>query len=176
MLSLIDLEQDRDRIVEGLMLMLESDEPEETLAALDELEAKIAGKADAIAAVHASKKGEIAYLKERISAYQDKLTIKENALKRFEGYVKGILERREDPKIIGKSSQLALVKNGGKAPLWVDELMPIEAFPEDLVIKKVVQSLDKDAIRAALDADGDLKIDGKLIAQELPRTFRLKIG
>jgi hypothetical protein len=176
MTSLIDLEQDRDRLIEDLMLMLESDEPEETLAALDELEAKIAGKADAIAAVHASKKGEIAYLKERISTYQEKLVIKENALKRFEGYVKGILERRENPKIVGKSSQLALVKNGGKAPLWVDELMPIEEFPEGLATKKVVQSLDKDAIRANLDSDGELKIDGKLIAQELPRTFRLKIS
>jgi hypothetical protein len=174
--SLIDLEQDRDRLVEDLMLMLESDEPEETLAALDELEAKIAGKADAIAAVHASKKGEIAYLKERIAAYQDKLTIKENALKRFEGYIKGILERREDPKIVGKSSQLALVKNGGKAPLWIDESVSIYDFPDGLLVSKTVYSLDKDAIRAALDADGDLKIDGNLVAQELPRTFRLKIG
>ena len=176
MTSLIELEKDRSRLVENIMLMLESDEPEDALSALDELEKQISDKADAIAAVYAAKKGEIEYLKSRIESYQEMLTTRKNALERFEKYIKGILERREDPTIKGKSSKLTLVKNGGKAPLWIDEMVPIEQFPVEFVIEKTTLSLDKEKIREKLDDTKQFRFKGSLLAEELPRTYRLKIS
>jgi hypothetical protein len=43
------------------------------------------------------------------------------------------------------------------------------------VTEKVTLSLDKEAIRASLDEKGELKFNGALLAEELPRTYRLKI-
>jgi hypothetical protein len=180
MTSLLELEQDRSSLVEQILSMMELSEsgeadPGDTLAALDELEKQIAGKADAIAAMVAVKKAEIAYLKEREEAYRTMRIHRENALKRFEDYIKGILQRREESTITGKSAKLSLVKNGGKAPLWIDETVPVEKFPAEFVTEKVTLSLDKEAIRASLDEKGELKFNGALLAEELPRTYRLKI-
>ncbi len=71
MASLLDLELSRDDLVEQIMNFIQEGEVEgitDTVALLDSfdrLEAQIATKVDAIAAVVAAKEGEIAYLKKR---------------------------------------------------------------------------------------------------------------
>lgn len=180
MTSLLDLEKDRSSLVEQILSMLELSEsgeadPGDTLTALDELEKQIAGKADAIATMVAVKRAEIAYLKEREESYRTMRIHRENALKRFEDYIKNILQRREDSTIKGKSAKLSLVKNGGKAPLWIDETVPVEKFPIQFVATKTTYVLNKDQIREGLDEAGELWVDGNLVAQELLRTYRLKI-
>jgi hypothetical protein len=75
--SLINLESQRDRLVEEIMELAESTSAEEIAGATEsngadelivkfnELEAAIADKVDAIAATIAAQKGDIAYLKSR---------------------------------------------------------------------------------------------------------------
>jgi Siphovirus Gp157 len=176
MTSLMELEQDRDSLVERIMQMIESDDPTDTLQALDELERQISTKADSIAAVHASQKGQIDYLKSRIKHYENLLKIRENALDRFEKYIRDILERKDVPVINGKVSKLTLVKNGGKPPLWINENIPIESYPSELLTAKTTLTLNKEAVRDSLDQSGSLWIKDDLAAQEQPRTFRLKIS
>jgi hypothetical protein len=86
MASLLDLELSRDDLVEQIMAFIEEEEAEgktDTIALInsfDELEAQIATKVDAIAAVVAAKEGEIAYLRKRRDNFNSQIEVRENAL------------------------------------------------------------------------------------------------
>jgi cell division protein FtsB len=128
MTSLLDLELSRDDLVEQIMNFIQEGEVEgitDTVALLDSfdrLEAQIATKVDAIAAVVAAKEGEIAYLKKRRDHFNSQIEVRENALSNFRTYLKKIAESRGDLTIKGREATIKLVKNGGKQPLWTNEI------------------------------------------------------
>ena len=184
MASLLDLELSHDDLVEQIMAFIEEEEVEgktDTIALLnsfDELEAQIATKVDAIAAVVAAKEGEIAYLKKRRDYFNSQIEIRENALSNFKTYLKKILENRDDSTIKGREATIKLVKNGGKQPLWTNGNIPAQDFPANLVTVQTSYKICTETIRQQLAESGaeELVIDGEVLAKLQPRGTHLRIG
>jgi hypothetical protein len=183
MSTLIELEQIRDALVEQILSGLETETESEGLTAIEleellsQLESKIANKVDAIAAVVTAKNAEIAYLKERRDYFDKLIKTRQNALDRFKDYLKSILERRANSTIIGKETKLRLVKNGGKQPVWINPDLAIQNLPPELVKVETSYAIDSDIIREKLaESDGELTLDGQLIAKLEERGTHLRIG
>ncbi len=184
MTSLLDLELSRDSLVEKIMAFIEEEEVEgktDTIALInsfDELEAQIATKVDAIAAVVAAKEGEIAYLRKRRDNFNSQIEIRENALSNFKTYLKKILENRVDSTIKGREATIKLVNNGGKQPLWTNSNIPAQYFPVNLVTVQTSYEVCTDTIRQQLADSGaeELVVDGEVLAKLQPRGTHLRIG
>jgi hypothetical protein len=184
MASLLDLELSRDDLVEQIMNFIQEGEVEgitDTVALLDSfdrLEAQIATKVDAIAAVVAAKEGEIAYLKKRCDHFNSQIEVRENALSNFRTYLKKILENREDLTIKGREATIKLVKNGGKQPLWTNGNIPAKDFPANLVTVQTSYKVCTKTIRKQLaeSGAGELVVNGKVLAKLQPRGTHLRIG
>jgi hypothetical protein len=184
MASLIDLELNRDNLVEQIMATIEEGETEGTtdsaviLDQFDRLEAQIATKVDAIAVVVAAKEGEIAYLKKRRDYFNNQIEVRENALSNFKSYLKKILENRADSTIKGREATIKLVKNGGKQPLWTNGNIPAKDFPANLVTVQTNYKVCTETIRQQLADSGaeELVVDGKILAKLQPRGTHLRIG
>jgi Siphovirus Gp157 len=183
MASLLDLEKNRDALVEQIMASIEEGEAESTtcpadiLAQFDLLETQIATKVDAIAAVVAAKEGEIAYLKSRRDRLDRQVEIGQNALDSFKTYLKNILERRDDPKIKGRESTIRLVKNGGKQTLWTNGHVLAQDFPPELVTVETSYRVCTETIRQQLAESGieELVVGGKVLAKLQPRGTHIRI-
>ncbi len=184
MASLIDLELSRDNLVEQIMALIEEGETEGTtdsaviLEQFDRLEAQIATKVDAIAAVVAAKEGEIAYLKKRRDNFNSQIEARENALSNFKTYLKKILENRADSTIKGREATIKLVKNGGKQPLWTNGNIPAKDFPVNLVTVQTSYKVCTETIRQqfAESCVEELVVDGEVLAKLQPRGTHLRIG
>jgi Siphovirus Gp157 len=197
MASLINLELERDLLVEQIMELAESAvsedieiadgtidptaEPsssEQLLAKFEELEAAIADKVDAIAAVIAAQKGEIDYLKSRRDHFNAAIEVKTKALEKFENYLKDTIAARPNGSIKGKTATIKVVKNGGKQPLWINPEIDDKDFPAELVTIATVYKVDKDLLRQQLAASGEdnLIIGGETVACFKPRGTHLRIG
>lgn len=184
MTSLLDLELSRDDLVEQIMAFIEEEEVEgktDTIALInsfDELEAQIATKVDAIAAVVAAKEGEIAYLKKRRDHFDRQIEIRENALSNFKTYLKKIVENRDDSTIKGQSATIKLVKNGGKQTLWTNAHIAAKDFPSELVTVETSYRVCTETIRQQLVKSGseELVIGGVILAKLQPRGTHLRIG
>jgi hypothetical protein len=184
MTSLMDLEFDRDDLVEQIMAAIEAETTEGVtdsaiiLQKLDELEAQIADKVDAIAAVVAAKQGEIDHLKSREQYFARQVEVRENALASFKAYLKKILENRDSSAIKGRSATIKLVKNGGKQTLWTNGQIDPQAFPANFVTLQTSYKISTDGIRQQLLESGleELVIDGVILAKLQPRGTHLKIG
>ena len=153
MVSLIDLEFSRDNLVEQIMASIQEGEAEGTtdataiLEQFDQLDAQIATKVDAIAAVVAAKQGEIDYLKSREQYFARQAEVRENALASFKAYLKKILENRDGSAIKGRSTTIKLVKNGGKQTLWTNGQIDPQAFPANFVTVQTSYKISTDGIR-----------------------------
>lgn len=197
MTSLIDLELERDLLVERIMELAESVVTEEIapdldssdpntdrssaellLAKFDELETKIAEKVDAIAAIIAAQKGTIDYLKARRDHFDRAIEVKIKALERFESYLKNAVAARPNGSIKGQTTTISVVKNGGKQPLWVDPDFDEKKLPVEVVTIVTTYKIDKEALRFKLAAAGkdSLIIDGNIVAALQPRGTHLRIG
>jgi hypothetical protein len=197
MTSLINLESERDALVELIMELAEStaateidiadgtieptaaqDNSEQLLAKFEELETAIANKVDAIAAVVAAQKGEIDYLKARRDYFNRAIDVKTRAIDKFESYLKTVVAARPNSSIKGKTATIKIVKNGGKQPLWIDPTIDDKDFPPEVVTIATTFKVDKNALRLKLAASGEdnLTIDGKIIASLQPRGTHLQIG
>ncbi|AFY97100.1 siphovirus Gp157 family protein [Chamaesiphon minutus] len=184
MTSLLDLELSRDDLVEQIMAFIEEEEvegktdPIALINSFDELEAQIATKVDAIAAVVAAKEGEIAYLRKRRDNFNSQIEVRENALSNFKTYLEKILENRADSTIKGREATIKLVKNGGKQPLWTNENIPAKDFPANLVTVQTSYKVCTETIRKQLAESGakELVINGEVLAQLQPRGTHLRIG
>ncbi|WP_310428016.1 siphovirus Gp157 family protein [Chamaesiphon sp. VAR_48_metabat_135_sub] len=184
MVSLIDLELNRDNLVEQIMATIEEGETEGTtdstviLEQFDLLETQIATKVDAIAAVIAAKEGEITYLKKRRDHFNGQIEIRENALSNFKTYLKKIVENRDDSTIKGREATIKLVKNGGKQPLWTNGNIPAKDFPANLVTVQTSYKVCTDTIRQQLAESGaeELVVNGEVLAKLQPRGTHLRIG
>jgi Siphovirus Gp157 len=184
MASLMDLEFNRDDLVEQIMAFIEEEEADgvtDTIALInsfDELETQIATKVDAIAAVVVAKKGEIAYLKKRRDNFNIQIEVRENALSNFKTYLKKILETRDNSTIKGREATIKLVKNGGKQPLWTNENIPAKDFPANLVTVQTNYKVCTVTIRQQLADSGaeELVVDGEVLAKLQPRGTHLRIG
>jgi Siphovirus Gp157 len=197
MASLINLELERDLLVEQIMELAESaaaadieiadgtidptaeqNGSEQLLAKFEELEAAIADKVDAIAAVIAAQKGEIDYLKSRRDHFNAAIEVKTKALEKFENYLKDTIATRPNSSIKGKTATIKVVKNGGKQPLWINPEIDDKDFPAELVTIATVYKVDKDLLRQQLAASGEdsLTIGGETVACFKPRGTHLRIG
>ena len=184
MASLLDLETNRDALVEQIMASIEEGETESTtcpadiLEQFDLLETQIATKVDAIAAVVAAKEGEIAYLKNRRDQLDRQIEIRQNALSSFKTYLKKILEHRDEPTIKGRESTIKLVKNGGKQTLWTNTQISAREFPPELVTVETSYRICTEAIRQQIAESGteELLIGGVTLAKLQPRGTYLRIG
>ena len=197
MASLINLELERDLLVEQIMELAESaaaedieiadgaidptaeqNGSEQLLAKFEELEAAIADKVDAIAAVIAAQKGEIDYLKSRRDHFNAAIEVKTKALEKFENYLKNTIATRPNSSIKGKAATIKVVKNGGKQPLWINPEIDDKDFPAELVTIATVYKVDKDLLRQQLAASGEdnLTIGGETVACFKPRGTHLRIG
>ena len=180
----MDLEFNRDDLVEQIMNFMQEEEVDgvtDTVALLnsfDQLEAQIATKVDAIAAVVAAKEGEIAYLKKRRDNFNSQIEIRENALSNFKIYLKKILENRDNSTIKGREATIKLVKNGGKQPLWTNNNIPARDFPANLVTVQTSYKICTETIRQQLAESGaeELVVDGEVLAKLQPRGIHLRIG
>ena len=184
MASLMDLELNRDNLVEQIMALIEEGETEDAtdpaviLKQFDLLETQIATKVDAIAAVVAAKEGEITYLKKRRDNFNSQIEIRENALSNFKAYLKKILENRTDSTIKGREVTIKLVKNGGKQPLWTNSNIPAQDFPPNLVTVQTSYKVCPETIRQQLADSGaeELVVDGEILAKLQPRGTHLRIS
>ena len=184
MASLLDLELSRDDLVEQIMAFIEEEEVEgktDTIALInsfDELEAQIATKVDAIAAVVAAKEGEIAYLRKRRDNFNSQIEVRENALSNFKTYLKKIVENRDNSTIKGREATIKLVKNGGKQPLWTNGNILAKDFPANLVTVQTSYKVCTETIRQQLAESGaeELVVDGEVLAKLQPRGTHLRIG
>jgi Siphovirus Gp157 len=197
MTSLINLESERDALVEQIMELAESaatadiniadgtvdptseaNTTEQLLAKFDELETAIASKVDAIAAVIAAQKGEIDYLKSRRDYINKAIDVKTKALEKFESYLKTVVTARPNGSIKGKAATIKVVSNGGKQPIWVDPSIDDKDFPPELVTITTTFKVDKNTIRRKLAESGEdnLTIDGRVVAALQPRGTHLRIN
>jgi uncharacterized protein YoxC len=192
MTSLIDLELERDLLVEQIMELTESVVTKEItstcdpndgnaellLAKFEELETAIADKVDAIAAVIAAQKGAIDYLKSRRDHFDRASDVKTKALERFESYLKNLVAARPNGSIKGKTATISVVKNGGKQPLWVDPDFDEKKLPAEVITIVTTYKVDKEALRQKLAAIGEdsLTINGNIVATLQPRGTHLRIG
>ena len=185
--SLINLESQRDRLVEEIMELTESTsnegiqdatDPEELVAKFEELEAAITDKVDAIAAVVAAQKGDIAYLKSRRDEFTRIIDRKVKALEKFENYLKAIVTNRPDAQLKGLDATIKVVKNGGVQPIWLNPDIEERNFPPDLVTITTTYKVDRQAVLKKLAESGQdsLIVDGKPIATVQPRGTHLRIG
>jgi Siphovirus Gp157 len=188
--SLINLESERDRLVEEIMDLAESTSveelagaaesngSEELLVKFNELEAAITDKVDAIAAVIAAQKGDIAYLKSRRDEFTRAIDRKVKALEKFENYLKSIVANRPDAQLKGKDATIKVVKNGGVQPLWLNPDIEERNFPSELVTIATTYKVDRQAVLKKLAESGEdnLVVDGEQIACLQPRGTHLRIG
>ena len=166
------------------MALIEEGETEGTtdsaviLEQFERLEAQIATKVNAIAAVVAAKEGEIAYLKKRRDHFNGQIEIRENALSNFKTYLKKIVENRDDSTIKGQSATIKLVKNGGKQTLWTNAHIAAKDFPSELVTVETSYRVCTETIRQQLVKSGteELVIGGVILAKLQPRGTHLRIG
>jgi hypothetical protein len=190
MASLLDLEQDRCYLLENIFTYLEATDDineddiseddievlEKTQDLLLQLEQQIANKVDSITAMVAAKEAEIKYIDDRIKHFQALKKSKERYLNNFKNHIKSMIDRRSEKKIEGNVSSLAIVNNGGNQPIWVNEEKDPSEYPDEFIKVKKVYSLNKDALRQALQVDKEIKDDdGKILAYLLPRGKRLVI-
>jgi hypothetical protein len=188
--SLINLESERDKLVEEIMELAEStsaDElagatesngAEELLVKFNELEAAIIDKVEAIAAVVAAQKGDIAYLKSRRDEFNRAIDRKVKALEKFDNYLKAIVANRPDAQLKGKDATIKVVKNGGIQPIWLNPDIEERNFPPDLVTIATTYKVNRQAVLKKLAESGEdsLIVDGKPIATMQPRGTHLRIG
>jgi hypothetical protein len=188
--SLINLESQRDRIVEEIMELAESISAEEIAGATEssgadelivkfnELEAAIADKVDAIAAVIAAQKGDIAYLKSRRDEFNRAIDRKVKALEKFENYLKAIVANRPDAQLKGLDATIKVVKNGGSQPIWINPDIEERNFPPELVTIATTYKVDRQAVLKKLAESGEdnLVVDGEQIACLQPRGTHLRIS
>jgi Siphovirus Gp157 len=188
--SLINLESQRDRLVEEIMELAESTSAEEIAGATEsngadelivkfnELEAAIADKVDAIAATIAAQKGDIAYLKSRRDEFTRAIDRKVKALEKFENYLKAIVTNRPDAQLKGKDATIKIVKNSGSQPIWLNPDIEERNFPPDLVAITTTYKVDRQAVLKKLAESGEdnLVVDGEQIACLQPRGTHLRIG
>ena len=164
--------------VEELAGAAESNGSEELLVKFNELEAAITDKVDAIAAVIAAQKGDIAYLKSRRDELTRAIDRKVKALEKFENYLKSIVANRPDAQLKGKDATIKVVKNGGVQPLWLNPDIEERNFPSELVTIATTYKVDRQAVLKKLAESGEdnLVVDGEQIACLQPRGTHLRIG
>jgi hypothetical protein len=186
----MNLESERDRLVEEIMELAElasadelasatgSNGSDELLVKFEELEAAITEKVDAIAAVIAAQKGDIAYLKSRRDEFNRAIDRKVKALEKFENYLKAIVANRPDAQLKGKDATIKVVKNGGIQPIWLNPDIEERNFPPDLVTIATTYKVNRQALLKKLAESGEdsLIVDGKPIAAVQPRGTHLRIG
>jgi hypothetical protein len=184
MASLLELGGIQDALLEIIFAALEdpNEDPEQQevlQSQLGELQAEIADKVDAIAAVMAAKQAEVAYLVERREHFDRLIKSRQTALDRFKDYVKYALEKQATTTIVGKEAKLRLVANGGKAPVWINEAIDTQDFPADAVVTKTSYSVSIEWIRSQLAAAGTNELideDGRILAKLQERGTHLRIG
>ena len=134
----------------NLLDLAGSAEPEEIETFNDTLEAvlgQIEVKADGYAAVMTEIEGRadiVAKEINRLKAIEDRLVATH---KRMKDRLKSAMEELHTNEIKTDLHRFKIVKNGGKLPLSIDE----GCVPEEYIKKVVVESPDKDKIRAALE-------------------------
>jgi hypothetical protein len=188
--SIINLESQRDRLVEEIMELAESTSAEEIAGATEssgaeellvkfnELEAAITDKVDAIVATIAAQKGDIAYLKSRRDEFTRAIDRKVKALEKFENYLKSVVAERPNAQLKGKDATIKIVKNGGVQPIWLNPDIEERNFPPDLVAITTTYKVDRQAVLKKLAESGEdnLVVDGEQIACLQPRGTHLRIG
>ncbi len=184
MASLLELGGIQDALLEMIFTALEdpTEDPEQQAVLqtqLAELQAEIADKVDAIAAVMAAKQAELTYLAARREHFDRLVKSRQDALDRFKDYVKYALENQATTALAGKEAKIRLVKNGGKAPVWINDEIEVRDFPADAVVTKTAYSVSSEWIRTKLAETGTDELvgeDGRILAKLQERGTHLRIG
>jgi Siphovirus Gp157 len=185
MTSLIDLGGIKDAMLEAILDALENPDPEHPeqevilQSQLAELELEIVSKVDAIAGVLAAKQAEINYLVERREHFDKLAKSRQNAIDRLKVYVKLALERQGATSIAGKEAKLRIVKNGGKVPVWINDKIDAQNFPDEVTIERFSREVSAEFIRAKLAEAGTDELigeDGQILAKLQERGTHLRIG
>jgi Gp157 protein len=118
-------------------------------AALAALDAKLTSKIDGLGWFIRTCETRAAGFKASADEMASKARTEGNKVKRLMEYVRAYLTFRKERTISGRAYTFALQTNGGKRPLTLHNENP-EAFPASCV--KVVKVIDKDAVRAMVEA------------------------
>ena len=78
-------------------------------------------------------------------------------------------------KLEGKFCKISLVTNGGKPPVWINEKLSLDRFPNKYLTLK--PELNKEQLKEDALAEGEILDDkGNLIAQVLPKGKHLRLS
>lgn len=155
--TLLDITEDMAAIDE---LLAESggEITQETEGTLDawfaELDTNLTGKVDNYCALITEIEARAAVRKAEADRLYERAKVDENAAKALRERLRFVWELRELGKVQTSRYTVSLAKNGGKAPL--DVRVGAEDLPAWAVKTETVVTVDKDAIRARLDAGEQL--------------------
>jgi hypothetical protein len=115
---------------------------------LEALEGDFSYKLEGCACVYDRIKAEYESAQKKANAWNDISKTLENNMIRLNDYMKMCMENAGIKEIETDMHRFKIVKNGGKLPLSIDE----GCVPEEYIKKVVVESPDKEKIRAALES------------------------
>lgn len=87
--------------------------------------------------------------------------------------LKAHMEHTQVKRLQGTYGKVSLCKNGGKTPIWFDDI-EAEELPEKLILTRKIAN--RQLIRELCEKNGgELKVGDRLIAKILDRDFHLRI-
>lgn len=140
----------------ALMEMMEDPDtdPQAVADTLESIEGEIEDKADAYAAIRTELNGKINTIKGEVERLKKLSAVIENNVKRMEGSLELAMRATGKTKFKTALHSFGIVKNGGLAPLEVDEEDATKLPPE---FQKITITADNKAIRDYLAAGNALK-------------------
>jgi uncharacterized small protein (DUF1192 family) len=145
--TLYDLTQDYRNLLD-LAGSMDEDEIQAFNDTLEAVLGEIEVKADGYAVVMAEIEGRINIVNKEIGRLEAIESALSNTRRRMIDRLKNAMEDIGKKEIKTDLHKFKIVKNGGKLPLSIDE----GCVPEEYIKKVVVESPDKDKIRAALES------------------------
>lgn len=169
-MKLTELDRLHSELLDRIFEATEDDDPSELLELYDRLTQQLETKTDNIVGSIKALEGEITYLKSRRDEFNQKIKVRENNLKRFKEWLINHLLSTEKDELRGKESVIKVVANGGKNPIQINEVDPVE-----LPAQYTKLEIDKDAITEALQSVDTLVVNGLVVAEKLPKGVHLRV-
>lgn len=129
--------------------MLESETDKDiVMDTLEALQGDFEYKIEGCACVYDHLKAQAEMAQKKVNAWNEISKAYENNLIRLNNYMKLCMENAGLKEVTTDMHRIKIVKNGGKLPLSIDD----GCVPEEYIKKVVVESPDKEKIRAALES------------------------
>lgn len=156
MSTLYGLAEDMAALADLMLDEAEAAQPDATLEQwAREYDFKLASKVDSYGDLYATMKAEALVCEEEAKRLQARAKARRAVMERL-AYMAGVaMEQMGVSKLEGVRHTIARQKNGGIAPLIVDDENP-DRWPEDLVV--TTRALDRGKVRAMLDAGLTLEL------------------